>query len=67
MKYLENLNAGWWRNHEEHKRHYIDWLIIFRQLQKENERLGFNDLAVRDKRNAEECKRKLQRVLSGNI
>ena len=67
MKYLENLNAGWWKNHEQHKSHYIGWFIIFKKLAKENERKGFLDLAEKMNNSAKDAKRNLQRVLSGNI
>lgn len=67
MKYLENLNKGWWKNHEEHKSHYIGWFIIFNQMAKECERKGYLDLVKQNLENAKDAKRNLQRVLVGNI
>lgn len=67
MKLLENLNDGWWKNHQAHKAHYIGWFIIFKQMAKENERKGFLDLAKQCEENAKNAKRNLQRVLVGNI
>lgn len=67
MKLLENLNNGWWKNHEEHKSHYIGWFVIFNQMAKENERLGYLDLAKQNMESAKNAKRNLQRVLVGNI
>lgn len=67
MKYLENLNEGWWKDHEQHKSHFVGWFITFKQLEKQNERLGFRDLAQQMNVAARKAKRELQRVLVGNI
>nr|DAI38088.1 MAG TPA: hypothetical protein [Caudoviricetes sp.] len=67
MLYLENLNDGYWRNHDEHKQHYIGWIQIFNREAAINKRKGYNDLYLKCKKSAKDAKRNLQRVLTGDI
>lgn len=67
MLYLENLNDGYWRSHDEHKQHYIKWIQIFNTAAAINKRKGYNDLYLKCKKGAKDAKRNLQRVLTGNI
>ena len=67
MLYLENLNDGHWRNHDEHKQHYIAWIQIYNTAAAINKRKGYNDLYLICKKGAKDAKRNLQRVLTGDI
>lgn len=67
MKLLEEKNRGYWRTHEAHIRHYALWVATFRRMERENDRKGYTELSEQCRTCAEDAKRELKRVLTGNI
>ncbi len=67
MKLLEEKNKGYWKTRDEHIKHFVLWVAAFRRMERENDRKGYTELSNQCRAYAEDAKKELKRVLTGNI